>query len=365
MGQIYQHRWCRHWIKRAAQNTAVAATLLLFSSGTSLGENFTLDWQDDEAAKAGISRVNSGGFSEISHYSCDMSYIADRDCGFGDRDLAASHRDGSGFFQEELLDSSDGQRYFHVIIGDYTVDEMVQEYFIKANVSNDFWAGGWSGSGNIGASHSLGPAGNGTSAIDQPYSADSNTAGTGSGNPNSIMMRQLVTDKSASGVGFSMDFLKDRFAYKPRLTHTNGNSTEGFATTTVIDMSNSLYTDMTPIDPTADFDNTFVFTTDPLKHETAGDYDVDTMDQNRTFTAGGYTYTPGTGTGGSGGTYSYIDPNDDANPAFDPINRDWSEYCDATQNVDWSGQGACKNGDGTGGGGGWGGFGGGNGWGGW
>jgi len=356
MKEIHRHRQYHHWIKTATQNGTVIALLLLFSSGTSVGQEFTLDWQNDESTKAGISRLNAGGFSEKSYMVCNVPGMSDQNCnGFGF--LGASHDDGSAFFQEELLDSSDGQRYFHVIVGDFNADEMALEYFIKANAGSDTWASGWSGSGNIGASHSLGQNGNGAAAIDKPYSPDSTLTGTGSANPNSIIMRQLVTD--STDPAFSMDFVKDRFLYKPKITHTNGGA-GGFDATTVIDMSNSLYTDITPIDETADFDNVMVLT-DPLKFETAGDYSVDTMGDIREFRAGGYTYTPGSGTGGAGGTYSYIDPTEDANPAYDPLNADWVSFCDISQNVDWSGSGACTNGDGSGGG--WGG--GGGGWGGW
>ncbi|MCF6324432.1 MAG: hypothetical protein L3J89_08930 [Gammaproteobacteria bacterium] len=358
------------------QNITAAVMLLLFSAGISTGADFTLDWQNDEVG-GGVSRINNGGrFSATSYTACNMSYIANSGCAGGDfgfndfSGLAAEHDDGSAFFQEELFDSSDGQRYFHVIVGDYTTDDMVLEYFIKANANSNQWDNGIFGvfgSGNISASFSLGQAGNGAAAIDQPYSADSSLTGTGSANPNSIIMRQLVKDSASPS--FSIDFIKDRFLYKPKLIHTNGG-VDGFEALTVIDMSNSLYTDITPVDENADFDNILTLT-DPLKYETAGDYNVDipnpeytsTMTEIREFTAGGFTYTPGSGTGGSGGTYNYIDSADNANPAYNPLNTDWVSFCDVSQNVNWSGNGACTNGDGSGGG--WGGGWGGGGWGGW
>ena len=321
---------------QSATKSATAVTLLLlFSAGTSTGADFTLDWQDDNGAE----RV----FNDASA-SCGMSYISDRNCsGF---DFQFGHDDNSAFMQEQLF--HDGQMYFHVLVGDHTTDEMALEYFIKANSGNNAWASGRrSGSGNIAVSHSLGPLGNGVAAISQPYSADSTLTGTGSANPNSIIMRQLVTD--SADPAFSMDFIKDRFLYKPKLIQTNGG-TGGFDATTVIDMSNSLYTDITPIDESADFDNVMVLT-DPLKNGTEGDYNVDTMGDIREFRAGGYTYTPGSGTGGSGGTYSYIDPTEDANPAYKPMNEDWVSFCDPSQNSNWSGFGACTNGNGSGGGG--------------
>lgn len=347
--------------------------LLLFSVGISTGADFTLDWQDDEVG-GGVSRVNNGGrFSATSYTACNLSYIANSGCAGGDfgfndfSGLAAEHDDGSAFFQEELFDSSDGQRYFHVIVGDYTTDDMVLEYFIKANTGNNQWDNGIFGifgSGNIAASQSLGQAGNGAAAIGQPYSADSSLTGTGSANPTSIIMRQLVRD--STNPSFSIDFTKDRFLYKPKLTQTNG-VVDSFEAITVIDMSNSLYTEIMPVDETADFDNIFTLT-DSRKFGTTGDYNVDTpgnyvdtMTEIREFSAGGFTYTPGSGTGGSGGTYNYIDPADNANPAYNPLNVDWVSFCDPSQNVNWSGNGACTNGDGSGGG--WGG--GGGGWGGW
>jgi len=348
MKPLYRLLQCPRWIKNATNSATAVILLLLFSSGISTGADFTLDWQDDN----GSERVNND-----SSVSCGVSYISDRNCsvgGFND-DFDIGHDDSSAFMQEQLF--HEGQMYFHVLVGDYTTDEMALEYFIKANAGNNTWASGWSGSGNIAVSHSLGQAGNGEAAIDKPYSADSSLTGTGSANPNSIIMRQLVTD--STDPAFSMDFVKDRFLYKPKLTHTNGGA-GGFDATTVIDMSNSLYTDITPIDETTDFDNVMVLT-DPLKNGTEGDYNVDTMGDIREFRAGGYTYTPGAGAGGAGGTYSYIDPVEDANPAYKPMNEDWVSFCDTSQNVDWSGNGACTNGDGSGGG--WGG--GGGGWGGW
>jgi len=336
-------------IKIAAQTATAVMLVLLLSSGTSTGADFTLDCQDDNGAER---------FNNDASVSCGMSYIADRNCsagGFGS-DFDIGHDDQSAFMQEQLF--HEGQIYFHVLVGDNTTDEMALEYFIKANSGNDTWDGR---SGNIAVSHSLGQLGNGEPATHQPYSPDSSLVGTGSANPNSIIMRQLITD--STDPTFSMDFIKDRFLYKPKLIHTNGG--DGFIASTIIDMSNSLYTDLSPIDETADFDNSFVLT-DPLKNGTEGDYNVDTMGDIREFRAGGYTYTPGSGTGGSGGTYSYIDPSEDANPAYDPMNQDWVSFCNTTQNVDWSGSGACTNGDGSGGGHGGGhGGGGGGGWGGW
>lgn len=91
-----------------------------------------------------------------------------------------------------------------------------------------------------------------------------------------------------------------------------------------------------------------------------GDYDFADRAETTYFTAGAYTYTDGTNYGGSLGTYTYQDGA--AGDAFQPTNKDYSSFCDPSQNTDWSGNGACTNSDGTGGGFGWGGGGGMMGW---
>ena len=69
-------------------------------------------------------------------------------------------------------------------------------------------------------------------------------------------------------------------------------------------------------------------------------------------TAGGFTYTAGSGTGGSAGNYTYMDAHDEANPIFEPYNLNWQGYCKPSENPSW-GSGACRGGGGGGGGQGW------------
>ena len=87
-----------------------------------------------------------------------------------------------------------------------------------------------------------------------------------------------------------------------------------------------------------------------------GDFNINTTSQvdgygfmaNPNVTAGGYTYTTGSGNGGSGGTYAFTG----GGIGFDET-VDWAGMCDPSQNTNWSGNGACTDDSGGGGGGGW------------
>ena len=70
-------------------------------------------------------------------------------------------------------------------------------------------------------------------------------------------------------------------------------------------------------------------------------------------TAGAWTYEDGSDFGGSNGTYSYYQSNGtDPSPdeGFYPVGLPYVIFCDPAQNPDWSGNGACVDGDGGGGG---------------
>lgn len=133
-----------------------------------------------------------------------------------------------------------------------------------------------------------------------------------------------------------------------------------------LDMRNKTYSDPTPIDHANRINQTFLVGNTAANQ---GDYDstggvitpIFFREGSDDISAGAFTYSAGSSFGGSDGTYTYyqsdgttVDPT-----GFQPAGLDYSVFCIPSQNVDWSGNGACANGDGSGGGSG------GGGWGGW
>lgn len=295
---------------------------------------FSLNWQRDYAAEGASFNSNN------AYVVCNMSYIADANCttgGFGsDFQLSGSHKDNTAFLQEQL--TLGGQLYFHVIVGDYTKDSMAQEVFIKVTGSNPTFGG----FGGVKVSDSVANSSNQTFSMTQPYSSDSSNNGNGSGNPNSVIMRQIVNSGE-----ISMEFLKDSFTQKPLITQTISNAE--MVSTMTMDMRGKNYSDITPINTATSVVNTLVLT-GATRQGTEGDYDIQADALTSYLSAGGYTYTPGSGYGGSGGVYTWSDPVDN----FQPMNRDYQGYCNPAENPVW-GNGACVGGNPAGsGGGGWG-----------
>lgn len=329
----------------------VAGALLFFVSGIPLTHaEFNLNFTPDDGTYV----------SNYAYVSCGMSYIANANCNagggmFGDFQLAGSHDDGTAFYQR-MFDDTAGNRYYQVIIGDYLVDDFVQEYIIKADGAAD---GDWYccfGGGAVARSASAGDSADREYNMTRPYDVDgslSTSTGTGSGNPNRVIMRQILTDN----VQTDMLFLKDRFDYKPLISQTTQDA--DFTSYIELDMRNRLNSDPNPIDPYTEMVHTTTLLNAGVPHD-GGDYDFSKRAETTYFTAGGYTYTDGTNYGGSLGTYTYMDAG--MGDEFQPTNKDYSSFCDPAQNTDWSGNGACTNADGTGGGFGWGGGGGMMGW---
>lgn len=305
---------------------------------------------------------DDGSYSNnYAYVSCGMSYLPDANCSpgggmFGDFSLSGSHDDGTAFYQRMFQDAA-GNNYYQVIVGDYLVDDFAQEYIIKADGANDgYWYSGFGGS--IARSASAGDPNDRLYNMTKPYDVDgslSTSTGTGSGNPTRVIMRQILTDNAQT----DMEFLKDRFAYKPLIKQTTQDAATNFTSYIELDMRNKLYNDNTPIDPYTEMVHTTTLLNSDIPNN-GGDYDFADRASTTYFTAGAYTYTDGTNYGGSLGTYSYMDAG--AADEFQPTNKDYSSFCDPSQNTDWSGNGACTNGDGSGGGFGWGGGGGMFGW---
>jgi len=334
----------------------------------------------EPAATTGQSYITSGWVD----VSCNMSYIADSNCS-SDGYLSGSgaHRDGSAFFQK--LFEYGGKRYYHVIVGDKNVDSFFMEYMIESDSNwGAYSSGGMGGCGSYcAASASAGSTASGASGrtynMINPYGADSSLGGTGTGNPNRVIMRQVLDD----GITYS-EFLKgagdadgdglydDSSAYfdKKPLIVQKINEPGVVSAEYSLDMRSKTYSDTTPVSEAEKTNQTFIL--DGLNAANQGDYDSTGATQTPTnmsdstgvvVDGGAYKYTDGPSFGGSYGGYTYFlsDGVTEKGVQTQPYDRDYSVFCIESQNVDWSGNGACVNGNGSGGGrgggmGGWGGW---------
>jgi hypothetical protein len=142
-----------------------------------------------------------------------------------------------------------------------------------------------------------GPGGNGTDPLGYGGASYSFT-GNGSGNPNRVIIYQV--NKSSDMI---IDFLKDKFDKKPRIIQSI--TTSDFSAEFSIDMRAIGYSDNTSDAPIIN-NQTLV---DPFGSATPMTWDmaVDSQAGHTGVDAGKYTYTAGSGPGGSIGTYSYTD----------------------------------------------------------
>lgn len=244
---------------------------------------------------------------------------------------------GNGDSTTDFLQENVTGSYIHQIIGT-PESGFVQEVYIEATQTLSFTFSNPTASGNTGMNNPFG-------------------AGTGTGNPNKVIMRQLVTDNESAN-----EFLKDVWLAKPVIT--SGVNDGEMVINTTIDMNEISYQDgITP----AQMALTIQFI-DPLLDPEfrPEDFDLATDTEYSTIVAGRYIYNEGSGPLGSVGTYSYTDG---AGFNLDGVN--WASFCDPSQNETtpdgwggWGGNGDyCEGGNSAGGsdGGGWGG----GGWGGW
>lgn len=202
--------------------------------------------------------------------------------------------DGSLNMPAIVRDPTTGLDYYHMIVGS-PADGFIQESFIQVSViaGTILSCAGNSCATNLNNNDPLGGTG-------LYYT------GNAASNPRGTIIRQILSDGE-----ITMEFLKDKYDRKPLITQTI--MTSDITSTFKIDMRNSTYDDKnTPAVVT----NTFSFTDPSL-----GTFDMARDGQKTNITAGRYTYTNGTGNGGSQGTYNYVD----GNAIFD---ADWTIYMD-------------------------------------
>jgi len=146
--------------------------------------------------------------------------------------------------------------------------------------------------------------------------------GNGSGHPGRVIVYQM--NKSSDML---IDFLKDQLGTKPRILQSI--TTPDFTAQFSIDMRAISYSNNTtnaPIVNTQSLNDPFGGTT-PM----AWDMATDAQAGHTNVDAGKYTYTAGSGPGGSIGTYTY------SGSSYDVINADWDKFFDTTDSTNvWS-----------------------------
>lgn len=323
---------------------------------------FTLNFTPDDGSYTSTGDDNNyscWSVTGISNFNCDNQTYDTywdgtqmRNADGGDA-LNGAHMDGTAMYQRQF--SSGGKNYYQVIIGK-AGDDFRLEYMIEASTSYQRYDGDWAGSASTGSDNS---ESNATYGMRNPYDANSALHGTGTGNPTRIIMRQILDD----GLTYN-EFLKDAFDKKPLMKQTIVDADISMEYT--LDMRSKTYSDNTPITTAERINKTFLTTNNAANQ---GDFDStgatmtpSSMTQGvDNLSAGAFTYTAGGSNGGADGTYTYYDEKGSQDFAgYQPSDKDYSVFCIDTQNVNWSGNGACVNASGSSGGrrggGGWGGW---------
>lgn len=238
-----------------------------------------------------------------------------------------------GNFLQEVT-SINGQQYYHIVVGNGG-GEFGIEYFIRTVGGGVCWygctgarvagMGGMAGGGVAPLSSSDGAGGlngNNTNPL-----ASSNS---GVGRPDRAAIRMFNNTS-----GMTQEFLKSTELLKPRITQTVSD-----ATTTVnftIDMSAIAYNDMsragtlslrqTVNDPNFPGQQTNPQTGAALQRSDVFDIDqISGSGVDKQITGGRFTYSAGSGDGGSLGTYNYFADS------YDVYAVNWTSYCDPAQN---------------------------------
>lgn len=266
-----------------------------------------------------VKRIDSG---EEAFVMCNMSGQTDVGCG----DSWLFNRFDPTPFLQEIVKDTDGKVYYHMVIDD-PLNGFSQEMYmgrgvdtIQGNRVSASLGGRVEDAcfGGITVEERLHGCGNGA----LPLEGDKVYTGNGSGNPNRIIMRQVLDDAQ-----MSQEFTKAAFDKKPKITQSTTDITQGVTGNFVIDMSNSTYLDDTT---PGSMVNTLTFDALPGENRPFApkNFDMSVDGQNVKVTGGRYTYTDGTtwGVSGAGGTYNYVEDG-----GFN-LDIDWSIFKDPAQN---------------------------------
>ena len=249
--------------------------------------------------------------------------------------------DGTNFLQE--VTTIGGLNYYHIVVG--SGSNFAIEYYIRTVGGGVCWfgcasarvvgMGGMGGGGVAPLSASSGSATNDSSPL-----ASSNS---GTGRPDQAAIRMVVSDGQ-----MTQQFLKATEANKPRITQTlnTADTTINFG----IDMSGISYSDASragtltlrqtvtgtnfpaaqtlprtniALPNSANFDIAQALSSTSMHTVNGGTPQITQTPNDRTnaITGGRFTYSPGTGDGGSLGPYAYF------RDSFNVYNINWTDFC--------------------------------------
>lgn len=237
--------------------------------------------------------------------------------------------DNTPFLQEVI--TLGGADYYHVVVGD-TASAFGLEFYLRTAPGAVCWFGcasaraggmnGMPGMGGGGVSPLSSSSGSATND-----SAPLSSTNSGTGRPDAVAIRQV--NRTAE---ITQEFMKASETNKPRISQSlvSANVTLNFA----IDMSAINYTTSAAgavtltqaINEPIPAPGNNPTTRSPLP--SAINFNIANAGPGSSvnITGGRYTYSPGSGDGGSLGVYSYFADS------FNVYSINWASYCDATQN---------------------------------
>ena len=339
----------------------VSAVSLFIASGSPNTEAaFELNFKP--LVNGGTTNVTYQSFGqedETGAYACNnISFQSNQNCLNGDQEIDAAHNDGTPIYNRVFRDNNTGKYYWHFIMGDYydqgsnpvNSEGFHLEYIIEANSSgrfDDHIATSRSASATWTSSNTAEDVG-GYKVYDTGTNGTSTTSGYA--NPTKVLVRQIMEDGETVST-----FLKDDFDSKPFISQT---VVDNKVTDPNTNVNNEFTLDMRAISYSSS-DNSGIIITNKtdisggLEAANQGDYDTTDVtqtahiyNQEEANTNGGtFTWANGTGTLNAAGTYTYYESDGVTvnTSGFDPKNKNYQQFCDPTYNVNWSGNGACKD----------------------
>ena len=205
---------------------------------------------------------------------------------------------------ERVTDPTTGKEYYHMIVGSLA-DGFIQESYIEMNSI----PGLMSFSGPTDGDNSRDPLGT--------YFSNE-TTGNGHANPREVILRQVVNDGQ-----IMMEFKKDKLLYKPIITQTLRSP--DIVAVVQIDMRNSTYDDTTTPGTIINIQR---FADEFL--DDVASFDLSKDGHEVDVSAGRYKFIDGLGSGGTRGTYEYVDGG------FDLEGIQWEDFFDYTADNPWS-----------------------------
>jgi len=267
--------------------------------------------------------------ASVANTSCNFGGFVGGMMGGGGMGQGGGACDSTVFLQE--VTTIGGNDYYHIAIGDGTGDFGL-EYYIGTVAGNVCWFGCGAGARTTGMNQM---GGGGISPLSSSSGASTNAtdpllpSNDGVGNPNRAAIYMFNIDTE-----LNQEFLKSTESQKPVITQTV--SATDLTINFQIDMTNSTYNDIaTPgiltltqslTSPGLPPVQVNPGTGAPLPD--SGNFNITDVSATATsnITGGRYTYSTGTGDGGSLGTYTYFEDT------YNVYTVDWASFCDPVQN---------------------------------